>query len=253
MSNVTPQRPLCAPQYLAGAAAFALVCAGCSQAPVDEAQSAVEAEIEALNADVSGAPAGVKSLCATADEAALVRKFYTETRPGAPLPIPGRKLDLPESKIASGLSADLAIGIDGSPERLADVWRTIDDWGADTPVRVVVSIDGWHPFDFPSKVPVTQAKHNPGFYDVYADNGDGVHIHINPDDVNLIYAANVPAPDGTAGRSVNLYDSDGRLIIGVYASSGGKPENADAVAGFNGTWALLASLPRACEAESIEG
>lgn len=196
----------------------------------------------------------LQSLCASEDEAERVREFYSETRPGAVLPIPGRKLNLLESKIVSGLPVAYAVGVEGSPDRLAEIWRSIDAWGADTNVRLVLSIDGWHPFDFPSKTPVTQEKHSQGFYDVYAEGDDGVHIHLKPDDVKLIYAAQLPDADASLTRSINLYDSDGRLIIGVYASKAGSSDfDAAAVTGFDGTWNLIENMPRACAQNSVEG
>ncbi len=230
---------------------FLLAGAACSGG--DNTDQDVGAATEDVQAEHNGQSVG-SPLCATSEEAARVQEFYAETRPGAVLPIPGRKLNLVESKVASGLSPQHAVGVDGTPERLAEIWRSVDAWGEETNVRAVVSIDGWHPFDFPSKTPVTQEKHSAGFYDVYADGGKGVHIHLKPEDIKLIYAANLPGTDGSATRSVNLYDSDGRLVLGVYASKAGNADfDAAAVEGFSGSWDVIASMPRACARESVEG
>ncbi len=231
----------------------AMIAAMAASAACSNQESAATADAPAP-APVADDLGDVAGLCATTEEAAAVRAFYSETRPGAVLPIPGRKLNMVESKIASGLLADNAVGVEGTPERLAEIWRSVDAWGEETNVRLVLSIDGWHPFDFPSKTPVTQAKHNQGFYDVYADGGAGVHIHLKPEDVSLIYAADLPVADGSSTRSVNLYDTDGRLILGVYASKAGKADfDEAAVTGFSATWDLIAGMPRACGGEGVEG
>ena len=189
---------------------------------------------------------GQTQLCADSYEKFLVRDWYRKYQPGAPLPIPSRELELVETKIASGLPPSQSIGVAASRERFEAIWQSIDTWGEDNRINIVITVDGYHAFNFPSKVPVTQATDHPVLYDAYADRGNGVHGHLNPDLMSMVFASKVPARDGTSLRAVSFYDQDGDLIAGLYASEPGKPTNETVLAGFERTWNLIAGMPRAC-------
>lgn len=188
-----------------------------------------------------------EKVCADSFEKTLVREFYGVTRPGAVLPIPGRKLDLPESKVASALPPSQSLGTPGTSERFKKIWTSIDRWGANQNVGMVLTMGGWHAFNVPGHVPITQPNENDGFYDIYADDGDGVHGHIRPDLVDMIYAVKLPAPDGSFVRAVTFYADDGSLIFGMYASEAFKPVSPELVKSFDNTWNLMELLPRACK------
>lgn len=188
-------------------------------------------------------------LCASYFEKQLLRQYYFGWggKPTDPMPIPSHAYRIVESKVASAFSDQKALGVKANPKVFKQVWETVNTWGEDTPIKVVVTVDGWQAFSYPSNVPVTRKEeHAQGFYDVFADDGTGVRGHINPELVSLIYAVKLPANDGSYLRALSFYDDKGDLIIGLYASEGGKPQNQDAIAGFDRSWEFLKSMPRAC-------
>ncbi|MBL4639252.1 MAG: hypothetical protein JKY57_01855 [Kordiimonadaceae bacterium] len=191
-----------------------------------------------------------EELCASYFDKQLVRKAYFGWggKPTDPMAIPSHTLRMVESKVTSSFSDKMALGINATPALFKEVWKSVDMWGEKTPIKVVITVDGWQAFAFPGHVPTTRKEdHANGFYDVFADDGSGLRGHISPKDVSLIYAVNLPAQDGTALRALSFYSQKGDLILGLYATEGGKPQNAEAIAGFDKSWDLLKSMPRACK------
>jgi len=191
-----------------------------------------------------------ENLCASYFDKQLVRKYYFGWggKPADPMAIPSHNYRMAESKVSSSFSDQKALGTTSTPEVFKEVWKSVDAWGEDTPIKIVITVDGWQAFAYPTTVPVTRKEeHANGFYDVFADDGKGVRGHINPDLVSLIYAVKLPAGDGTFQRSLSFYGETGDLILGLYATEGGKPQNEAAIAGFDKSWDLLKSMPRACK------
>ena len=186
-------------------------------------------------------------LCADSYDKFMVREYYQQFMPAAPPPIPSRNLALVESKIVSGLRPSDSIGAMASREVYEKIWKTIDTWGADNDITLVITVDGFHAWAFPSRVPITKTPAPEAFYDMYADDGDGVHAHINPDLLSMIYAVRLPAADGQLLRAVNFYSKAGDLVVGVYATEPGKQRAVAVVEGFERTWAAIEALPRACK------
>lgn len=184
-------------------------------------------------------------VCASARDASRVREAY-EQRPGAPMPVPSRQLDLPEVQVTTGLPESNSIGVLTTPEMVKEIWSSIDAWGAETEVHLVFTMGGQHVLDFPSLVPMRQEDLDDGWLDIYADNGDGVHGHLWLAPIRSVHAVDIPATGDKRTRAVNFYTPDGNLAIGVYASMGSKPFDRAAVEGFAGTWRLIESMPRAC-------
>lgn len=187
-------------------------------------------------------------LCASYFDKQIVRNnfFGYGGNPASPPPIPSHDLRLIETKVVSSLSRRQAVGAPATRERFAEVWKSIDAWGADKNVNLVVTVDGWHAFAFPSKVPITQPSDGGDFYDIYADNGEGVHTHINPDLLSYIYAINLPANNGRALRNVSFYDKKGDLVFAIHATEAGKEEDPDLIKAFDKTWSVIAAMPAAC-------
>jgi|GEM_PF-651451 len=175
-----------------------------------------------------------------------VNKFYLGKGKGAPLMIAGRALKLPEALIASALQPEQHIGVKADAKRIKDIWTTIDQWGEETNVRLVFTMGGSHVFDFPSNVPIRQEDLDDGWLDIFADQGDGVRGHLWLDQIKTVYAINLPGSDGTPTRAISFYAADGSLIIGVYASISTKSYDKAVEPGFEKTWALLKTLPKAC-------
>ena len=186
------------------------------------------------------------ALCADSYEKFLVREFYDKYEPGAPMPIPSRELDLVETKIVSGLPPSQAVGTPATRAKFEQVWRSIDKWGADSSIFIVVTVDGYHAFRFPSKVPITREPAPEAFYSTFADDGNGVHGHLNPDLMGMIWATKLRARNGKYLRTVNFYDMDGDLISGIYASVPEAPVADEVLRGYQATWELIESMSRAC-------
>jgi len=192
-------------------------------------------------------PAQAAPPCASADEAATIRHYYDKIRPGAPPPVPGRLYRMKEATVVSALPAERAYGVRSSPLLFDRLWKSVDAWGAETQVGLVFTSGGHHAWNFPSKVPITQASTSAAMYDMYADGGNGVHGHITQSDVDSIWALELPgAKAGEFTRILAFYDADGDLILGIYVSAAGKDFDARALQGFERTKVLLQAEPRIC-------
>jgi putative heme iron utilization protein len=147
--------------------------------------------------------------------------------------------------VASGLAKGQFIAVSGSQVR--DAWKTIDEWGAQTRVKLVFA-DGGHSFAFPSLVPVIQPDDAADeFLDVYADDGRGIHSHIKVPEVGMVVAVDMPtkSPEHRT-RAIGLYGHNGKLIVAVYASLNVEEPDDKAVAGFAKSWAAFSTMPQIC-------
>lgn len=186
-------------------------------------------------------------LCATDTEKEQVRAYYGEGKSGKPFAVPARTLDLVESKVASAMPYSKSIGVEGTPQKFRDIWASIEAWGAQTKVGMLLSSNKVHTFNFPSLVPISLPDDGSGIQDIYADNGDGVHSHVKRSDIALVYAAKLPAGDkGYLTRTITFYDPRGELIFGVLAGEATGKGDPAAIAGFEKTWELIEGMPRAC-------
>ncbi|KAF1685099.1 hypothetical protein B1992_13325 [Pseudoxanthomonas broegbernensis] len=191
--------------------------------------------------------ASASDTCASADDAKVVQHYYAKVRPGAPPPPVGRLFRIPEATVVSALAADQAYGIRSNRLFFEQVWKSIDAWGKDTRIGLVFTSGGMHAWNFPGTVPQTQASSSQIWYDMYADDGAGVHGHITPQEVDQIWALQLPTTDpGKFTRILSFYGKDGHLIVGLYVSEGVKDFDPRAVAGFEKTRELLKTQPRIC-------
>lgn len=187
------------------------------------------------------------STCGSDDDRKVIQNYYSNVRPGSPPPAAGRLFRMPEATVVSSLHPDHAYGVRSNLLFFFDVWKSIDTWGADTKIGVVFTSGGMHAWNFPSTVPQTQASTSPMWYDMYADDGAGVHGHITPQEVDQIWALQIPTvrPDRFT-RILAFYDKEGDLIVGLYVSENVKDFDPAAVAGFERTRELLRTQPRIC-------
>lgn len=184
--------------------------------------------------------------CATNAQKAAVLKMQGEY-PGDPVAIVGRDLKVPEMVAASGFGPEGAVGARITGNEAAQFWQSIDGWGADTKVWVVLSPASEHAFIVHGKVPVTQPNPDPGYLDVYADKGDGIHSHIQLSKVAAVFATDIPTDDPAfRTRGINFYDQKGNNIVGIYASLKKYTPDPIAIAGFERTRELIRTLPRIC-------
>lgn len=186
--------------------------------------------------------------CADEIDVGAVETFYRETRPGAVLPITGRKLGMKEMQVAAALASHERILLAPDFEALSAILGSLRDWGADTNVRLVVSSKGWHPFDFPSKVPMLQNTPSveAQFFDVFTADERTVRMHIDQTDLALLALFRLPGKSGEMTRGIALYSHSGDLVMSIYASQAGKPFDQRAVNGFAATWARAQDLPKLC-------
>lgn len=188
--------------------------------------------------------------CASASHAPLVRDFYENQKPGRPLPVASRHFNVPETVIASALPATQSIGTPGSAKIAQQIWKSIDEWGASTSIKLVLTSGGKHAYSFPSHVPIALPDTGEGWLDMNADGGKGVHAHINGPYLKAVFATDIPGPkEGERTQSISFYNQDGSLILGVYARVAGETFDQAAVEGFKKTWALIESMPRICAAK----
>src|SRR3546814_7668260 len=87
------------------------------------------------------------------------------------------------------------------------VWKSIDSWGKDTKIGLVFTSGGMHAWNFPSTVPQTQSSTSLIWYDMYADDGAGVHGHITPQEVEQIWALQLPTKEPEDRKSTRLNSS----------------------------------------------
>lgn len=191
--------------------------------------------------------AEAQDLCATPDDARVIQHYYADIRPGGPPPAAARLFRMKEATVASAFHSDHAYGVRSNRRFFEEVWKSVDGWGEDTRIGLVFTSGGMHAWNFPSSVPVTQASSSPIWYDMYADGGDGVHGHITPQEVEQIWALQLPTtqPDRFT-RILAFYGKDGHLIVGLYVSEGVKDFDPKAVEGFERTRELLRTHPRIC-------
>lgn len=193
--------------------------------------------------------ASASDTCATADDAKVIQNYYAKTRPGAPPPAVSRLYRMKEASVVSALDKAHAYGVRSNRVLFEEVWKSVDAWGADTRIGIVFTSGGMHAWNFPSKVPQTWPSSSPIWYDMYADNGDGVHGHITPQEVDQIWTVQLPTKEADKfTRILGFYDKQGDLIVGLYVSEGVKPFDPKAVVGFERTRELLKSQPRICAA-----
>lgn len=186
------------------------------------------------------------TLCATPEQTKIVHEYLQE-RPGVPLAIPSRKFEIPEATVSSALSSNDAVGVIATPEIASKIWDSIEAWGATSEVGLVFSPSGQHAFALPSLVPMRVDADDDGYLDVYADDGKGVHSHIQIKYVDEIYAVNLKAENGDLTSGVTYFGPDGHAILGIFASIKGQVYSESAMDGFEKTWNLISTMPEPCE------
>lgn len=185
--------------------------------------------------------------CASADDAKVIQHYYSAVRPGGPPPAAARLFRMKEATVVSALKTEHAYGVRSDRRFFEEVWKSVDSWGADTRIGIVFTSGGMHAWNFPSTVPTSRSTSTPIWYDMYADDGAGVHGHITPQEVDQIWVMQLPTvePDKFT-RVLGFYGQDGHLIVGLYVSENTKPYDPKAVEGFERTRELLKTRPRIC-------
>lgn len=195
----------------------------------------------------SAASASATPVCADAAQTERIRKEVKDY-PGDPLAIVARDLQLSEFTTASGIFPEMQVGAMINAEQFQTLWKSIDGWGADTMVRVILSPSSEHAFIVQGKVPVIKPDAEPGYLDAYADGTKGLQSHIQMSKIAAVYATDIPTDDPAyRTRGINFMDHDGNSVVGIYASVKKYDPDPKAVEGFERTRALVEALPRACQ------
>lgn len=230
---------------LIGAALSALLVAACGG---PEAAAPEHTAGNTATDVASAAPAAATApVCADAAQTARIRKEVKDY-PGDPLAIVARDLELREFTAASGFPPEMQVGALINAEQFQALWKSIDGWGADTLVRIILSPSSEHAFIVQGKVPMIKPDAEPGYLDAYADGTKGIQSHIQTRKIAAVYATDIPTDDPAyRTRGINFMDHDGNSIVGVYASVKKYDPDPKAVQGFERTRALIAKLPKTCQ------
>jgi putative heme iron utilization protein len=179
----------------------------------------------------------VASLCATAEQKALIAPLYAATPVPAPF-MAARKLGLPEAVIASALPVAQATGV--SAAEFGKVWESLQGWDQ----ALTLVLKGDNVFEIHGRVPPGAPSTRSAFFNLKADSA-GLGGHLRPDLLGAIYAVNLNGPEGPM-RGVTFMDQRGDGVFGVYLPESREPAAA-LVAQFDKTQALMAAMPRPCQ------
>ena len=186
---------------------------------------------------LAAGPVRAAPACATAEQAKAVRALYAQA-PQPPTFMAAEKLGLPESVVASALGDTQAVGVPGS--EFASVWASLGTWDkATTLIR-----QGGHVFEVASRIPAGKPSERPGSKFFNLEHGTALNGHLRPDLVGAIYALRLEGGEGPL-RGLVFLDEAGASVFGVFTGEG-RDQPPAVIAQFEKTWALLASLPRAC-------
>lgn len=182
--------------------------------------------------------ADTSSLCASVEQAAKVREFYTGPAAAAPFQA-APKIGLPEAIVLSALPPDKAIGTPGSA--FVEVWKSLQDWDR----ALTLVLKGGHVFEIFGRVQPGAPSKTSQYYNLeYPAAGLGGHLR--PDLIAAIYVVSVPTREGPL-RGVSFIDAKGDNAFNVFLLENQQPTAAE-VAQFEKTRALVARLPRVCPA-----
>jgi putative heme iron utilization protein len=175
--------------------------------------------------------------CATPEQAKTIAGLYA-TKPHKQTFMAAAELKVPESVIASGLPAGMAVGVAGS--EFQKVWAALQEWElATTLLR-----QGGHVFEVVSRIPAGKMSDRPGSKFFNLEHSTALNGHLRPDLVGAIYAVKLEGGEGPL-RAVLFLDQAGESTFGVFTGEGGNQPPAVA-AQFEKTWALLKTLTPAC-------
>jgi putative heme iron utilization protein len=177
------------------------------------------------------------SLCATAEQKALIAPLYAGSTVPAPF-MAATKLGLPEAVIASTLPVAQATGV--SAAEFSKVWESLQGW--DNALTLVLK--GANVFEIHGPVPPGAPSTRSAFFNLKAGDA-GLGGHLRPDLIGAIYAVNLNGPEGPM-RGVSFMDQQGDGIFGVYLPESREPAPA-LVAQFDKTQALMMAMPRLCQ------
>lgn len=184
-------------------------------------------------------PAGAEPLCASPEQAQLVRDYYQQN-PGASPVAASRQLKLPEALVGSGLPADQAAAT--SADGFERIWSALTEWEK----AIVIVPKGTDVIEVFSQIsPGERSPDNPRFNLTHDNPFAG---HLRPDLYSAIYAYRIPGKKGAVTRGVIFYDQSGASVFAVMMSGKGPPAPPGEVEKFDGLIALVRSLPSVCPA-----
>lgn len=198
--------------------------------------------------DVAVVAAGPAVVCATPELQERVAGFYS-SNPATPTLIVSRVMGVSEEQVAAALSDEFAVSTTGA--HYEAVWESIAQIPGD--VMTIINANG-SVVKIPGPAPrPNDMVEDDGWFDILpAEEGAPFIIHLAHDTVTSIYAVDLPGgamDDGTvregSTRAILFFADTHNSIVGVYATVVDDAE-PDALAAFEATWGLIASLPPAC-------
>ena len=176
-------------------------------------------------------------MCASAEQAQLVRDFYAK-KPGASPVVAARQLKLPEALLGSGLPADQFAATDG--KGFDQVWAALTTWEK----AIVIITKGADVFEVFSPISAGETSSEDTRFNLTHDNP--LAGHLRPDLYASIYAYAIPGKKGAVTRGVFFYDQSGMSVFGVMMSGKGPPPAATEVAKFQELLNMIRSLTPVC-------
>ena len=178
-----------------------------------------------------------KALCATPAEATTVRAALAGKEPG-PLAAVAGALKMPEALVMSALPENEAYGVGAS--HFPVIWKSLETW--DDALTLVTK--GANIIEIRGQVGLGEPSKRSKFFNV-TRKGGGLNGHLRPDLYSSIYGISRVGKE-SALRGVAFVDQAGEVVFTVYLPSEGETPPASLVKQFEGTWALLRSLPALC-------
>jgi len=187
----------------------------------------------------TGLGAQAQDLCATEAQARQIAAFYAD-QPGTLPVMAARRLQLPESVVASGLGEAWSASAPGSA--FGEVWSAL----AGIEQANFLIMKGQNVFEILSGVSAGAPSTRSDFFNIKYENP--VRGHLRPDLYSAIYAVAIPGKDDAVARGVLFYDLEGALVFGVFVSGESLEPSPDVIEQFDAAMALVRTKPSVCAA-----
>lgn len=193
-------------------------------------------------ANASGAGAETAPLCATPDQAIEVQAVYKVSGGARLVPaLAARQLDMPEVVIASAMPAVDKAGT--SAEGFEEIWTSVTQWEK----AFTLIIKEGHVFEIDGAVPQGKRSERSNYFNLDIDAPFGGHIR--SDQMSAIYTVALPGRGGSVARSIHFFDQSGVTAFSVVMGGEAGDPDADDIARFDETMALVKSMGSICPGE----
>ena len=182
-------------------------------------------------------------VCASADEAAVVRQYYVENPEMLPF-VAARSLGVSEAVVLSALPKEQAIGVD--PGAFQSIWAELV--GIDNVSTTIFA--GGSIFEVHGKIPSGTPSSRSNYFNLESEEGQ-IGGHLRPDLIASIYVVHIAVGNRSDTIGVSFIDGNGDAIFGVYLSGAEVTPTDENLAKAHELKKLAMSLPSACEAGTL--